>query len=185
MDLSTDLTPKAKIALTLFLAIYGVIILRDPSTFRLLDNVDLAIHEAGHVFLGPFGEFVGFLGGTLFQLIVPLTFLGYFLYHGNRYAASVVLWWVAQNLWNISVYVKDARSMELPLVGGGEHDWAYILGELGLLHRDQGIGQTFVAVGVILFALSIAGGVRRIRTSQLTEDCPWVSVRGSPFEDPY
>jgi len=39
----------------------------------------------------------------------------------------VALWWVAQNLWNISVYVKDARAEELPLVGGGEHDWNYLL----------------------------------------------------------
>jgi len=163
MVLSTDLTPRAKIALTLFLAVYGVIILRDPSTFRLLDHVDLAIHEAGHAFFQPFGEFVAFLGGTLFQLIIPLIFLVYFFSHGNRYAASVMLWWVAQNLWNISVYVKDARSLELPLVGGGEHDWAYILGELGILHRDQGIGRAFVAAGVVLFALLIAGGLLNVR----------------------
>ncbi|MDH3570630.1 MAG: hypothetical protein OER89_10670 [Gemmatimonadota bacterium] len=164
MDLSTRLTPSARIALTLALAAYGFIILRDPSQFRLVDNIDLAIHEAGHVFFGPFGEFIGFLGGTLLQLIVPVTFFGYFLHHRNRYAASVLLWWVAQNLWNISVYVKDAQSQELPLVGGGEHDWAYLLGTLGLLESDQVIGRVFVAVGVLCFAVSIAWGLLNVRT---------------------
>ncbi len=96
--------------------------MRDPGNFGLLDALDLAIHEGGHVFFGIFGEFMGFLGGTLFQLLVPLTFLLYFLQRHDRFAAAVVLWWIGQNLWNISVYVKDARSMELPLVGGGYHN---------------------------------------------------------------
>lgn len=159
MNFSTHLSPKARIALTLALAVYGIIILRDPSQFRLLDNIDLAIHEAGHVFFGFFGEFVGFLGGTLLQLIVPLTFMGYFLHRRNPHAASVLLWWVAQNLWNISVYVKDARSQLLPLVGGGEHDWAYLLGTLGMLQRDQEIGQAVFAAGFVCFVASIAWGL--------------------------
>lgn len=161
MDLSGDLTPKAKLALTVMLAIYGGFILLNPGHYGIIDSVDLAIHEAGHVFFGPFGEFIGFLGGTLFQLLVPLTFLGYFVFRRNVYAGSVLLWWVAQNLWNISVYVKDARSLELPLVGGGEHDWAYMLGELGLLHRDQAIGDAIYAVGVFLFIISITIGFLR------------------------
>jgi hypothetical protein len=158
MDLSTDLTRGAKLVLTAGLAVYGVFILLNPSHYSILDSVDLAIHEAGHVFFGLFGEFIGFLGGTLFQLIVPLTFLGYFVYHKNLFAASVVLWWVAQNLWNISIYVKDARTLALPLVGGGEHDWEYILRKTGMLHADQEIGNAFVAVGVLLFIVSIALG---------------------------
>ena len=61
----------------------------------------------------PFGEFMQFLGGTLFQLIMPAAFVGYFL-RRDRHAASVALWWIAQNLWNISVYIRDARAQELP-----------------------------------------------------------------------
>ena len=163
MNLSTRLTPTARMALTLALAVYGLIILRDPSQFRLVDNIDLAIHEAGHVFFGPFGEFIGFLGGTLLQFIVPITFFGYFLHHRNRYAASVLLWWVAQNLWNISVYARDARAQELPLVGGGEHDWAYLLDTLGVLQRDQAVGRAFVAAGGVCFAVSIAWGLLNVR----------------------
>ena len=142
MTASTQrLPPAAKLGILLFLTGYGIVTIRNPDRFRLLDNVDLAIHEAGHLFFSPFGEFMAFLGGTLFQLIVPLTFFGYFLYHRDRFAASVLLWWVAQNLWNISVYVKDAQYQVLPLVGGGEHDWAYLLGRLGVITKEQEIAE--------------------------------------------
>ncbi|UCD25743.1 MAG: HEAT repeat domain-containing protein [Gemmatimonadota bacterium] len=158
------MTSAAKIGLIVVLAVYGFITFNDPSHYRLLDNVDLAIHEAGHIFFAPFGEFVASLGGTLFQLIVPLTFFGYFARQRNWYAAAVLLWWVGQNLWNVSVYIKDARSLELPLVGGGEHDWAYMLGELGLLHRDQEIGQIVFLIGVLFYAISIMWGFMTARS---------------------
>ena len=156
-------------AVTVFLGVYGIVILRGlGDSFSLLDNVDLAIHETGHLVFGPFGEFVGFLGGTLFQLIVPLTFLVYFLYQRDRHAASVTLWWVGQNLWNISVYVKDARTQYLPLVGGGEHDWTYLLYEMDLMQQDQLIGSWVWGTGVLLFVVSIGWGlwVARQRVSE-------------------
>jgi len=71
----------------------------------------------------------------------------------------VSLWWVAQNCWNVSVYIRDARSQLLPLVGGGEHDWAYLLGRVGWLERDQGIGQLVFAIGVIVFVASTGWSV--------------------------
>ena len=159
---SPPLTRAARVGLTVLLAIYGVIIVLNPDEFRLIDSVDLAIHETGHLVFGFFGEFLGFLGGTLFQLIVPLTFFGYFLFHGDRFAASVVVWWVAQNLWNISVYMKDARSQLLPLVGGGEHDWAYLFGRLGWLGRDQAIGQSVFGLGVLVFVFSVVWSTMNI-----------------------
>ena len=148
-----------RIALTVALAVYGLVSLRNPGAYRLLDNVDLAIHESGHLFFGFFGSFIAALGGTLMQLIVPTAFVVYFIRHGDRHAASVTLWWVAQNFWNISVYVRDAQAQLLPLVGGGEHDWAYLLWRLGVLEHDQGIGQTVHAIGVVIFVISVWWGI--------------------------
>jgi hypothetical protein len=93
------------------------------------------------------------------QLIVPVVFAGYFLRKGDRHAASVALWWLGQNCWNISVYVRDARAQELPLVGGGEHDWTYLLDRFDLLEKDLAIGRAVHLVGVVLYVLSIIGGV--------------------------
>jgi hypothetical protein len=149
----------ARLALTIALALYGVPSLLHPEAGRLLDSVDLAIHETGHLVFGPFGDVLGFAGGTLFQLIVPATFAVYFFRRGDRHAATVLLWWVAQNCWNISVYIRDARTQELPLVGGGEHDWAFLLGHFGVLAHDGGIAQAVHALGALLYLLAIGGGI--------------------------
>jgi hypothetical protein len=146
---------RARQGLVVLLCLYGALCIATPGTYRLMDGVDLAIHEAGHVFFAPFGEFVGFLGGTLLQLLMPLAFFAHFLRRGDRFAAYVVLWWVAQSLWNVSVYVADARAQALPLVGGGEHDWAYILGRLGLLEHDAGIAAAVRMTGVLVFGFAM------------------------------
>jgi hypothetical protein len=137
------------------LAVYGVWCIRTPDSFGLLDSVDLPIHETGHLVFAPFGEFLQFAGGSLFQVLFPLCFVAYFWRRRDRFAAHVVLVWVAQNLWNVARYAADARAQELPLVGGGEHDWAYLLGQMGWLGHDQGIAQGIHAAGVLLFGYAV------------------------------
>src|SRR5215470_3159056 len=112
-----DNARTARLALTGFLALYGFRLLLHPDAGSLMDNIDLPIHETGHLVFAPFGEFIQFLGGTLFQLIMPAAFVVYFVRRGDRHAASVALWWVGQSFWNISVYIADARTEDLPLVG--------------------------------------------------------------------
>lgn len=148
-----------RLGLTVLLALYGLSIARHPDGGSLMDNVDLPIHETGHLVFSPFGDFMQFAGGTLFQLIMPAIFVGYFLRRKDRHSASVALWWVAQNFWNISVYAADARAQELPLVGGGEHDWAYMLGELHWLQHDQRVAKVIWTIGVVVFVASIALGL--------------------------
>src|SRR5438067_11590333 len=159
----------ARLALTIALALYAIPLMRHPENGGFLDGIDLAIHETGHIVFGPFGEVIGSAGGTLFQLIVPAAFVWYFARRGDRHAATVPLWWVGQNLWNISVYVRDARVQELPLVGGGEHDWAYLLGRFGVLAHDQGIGRTFHALGTLIALVAIASGLLFAMTSPVVD----------------
>jgi hypothetical protein len=154
---------RLRAALAILLLAYGAYYIARPGHYGLLDHVDLPIHETGHLVFGPLGEFAAALGGTLFQLIIPAAFVAYF-WRRDRFAAGVALWWVAQNLWNISVYVGDARAEELPLVGGGEHDWAYLLGELGWLERDQAIGQLVRAAGMLAFLAAMMLCFANLRT---------------------
>lgn len=151
---------RFRLGLTVALALYGIPCLLHPETGRLLDSVDLAVHETGHLVFGPFGEFIGVAGGTLGQLIMPLIFVVYFWRRGDRHAATVALWWMGQSLWNVSVYAADARSQALPLVGGGEHDWAYMLGRLGLLDLDARIARLIRLTGVALYLAALFLGVR-------------------------
>jgi hypothetical protein len=134
------------------LTVYGAICLSTPGVFRLPDAINLAIHETGHLIFLPFGEFMHFLGGTLFQIAFPLLFVAHFARRGDRFAAFVCCWWVAQSLWNVSVYMADARAQMLPLVGGGEHDWEYLLGTLNLLEHDLLLSRTVSVAGILIFA---------------------------------
>ena len=153
----------ARAALTAFLALYGFVLLRDPSSWSFLDPVDLAIHETGHIVFTPFGRTMHVLGGTLFQLIVPGAFVVEFARRGDHHAGSVCLWWVAQSCWNISVYVADARAQQLPLVGGGVHDWHWLLGRAGWLAKDQEISRAIHALGTLTFIAALVWGIQAIR----------------------
>ena len=125
--------------------------------FWFLDGVDLIIHEAGHPLFGAFGiSFVGFLGGTLMQLIMPIAFYVYFLRHTQPKSADICLFWIGQNFLNVGRYMADARAQEMPLLGG-EHDWAYMLDEVGLLRFDTVLGHLMDFLGCTLIAFSIYG----------------------------
>jgi hypothetical protein len=155
-----------RMVLTGVLALYGWICLRSPGTYRWLDSLDLAIHETGHLVFSFGGETLTVLGGTLFQLIIPTAFAVALWRRGDRHGATFPLWWLAQNCWNISVYVRDARAQELPLVGGGEHDWAFLLERAGLLERDQAVAGVVYLVGVVLYVITIVLGWSFLRARE-------------------
>lgn len=145
-------------ALTVVLGVYGWVCLGSPGEYRWLDNLDLAVHETGHLVFSFAGETLHILGGSLFQLLIPAAFVVALWRKGDRHGATVPLWWMAQNCWNISVYIRDARAQELPLVGGGEHDWAMLLGQFGWLERDQSLGRVVYLAGAVLYAVAIVAG---------------------------
>lgn len=119
----------------------------------ILDGADLIIHEAGHPILGLFGwRFLTVAGGTIFQLAFPVAFAVHFRREGRFRSSDVCVAWIGQNLLHIGRYAADARAQELPLVGGGEHDWTYLLECFGLLPRDIQVGQAFDFAGCLLIA---------------------------------
>ena len=143
------------------IGLYGAACAINPKTYRFLDRVDLVFHEAGHLIFGFFGEFVGILGGSLMQVLIPAIVTGYFLLHNQRWSGMVTLFWVGQSLFNVSVYVRDARKQALPLLGGEDtiHDWNYILGNLNLLRWDQAAGNLVHLAGIVVLIASVVGGL--------------------------
>lgn len=131
------------------LTIYFLWIAYAPMYGSFLDMVDLPIHETGHLIFGIFGEFVGMLGGTLFQLILPAVFVGYFWWNEKYFSAAVVLFWVGQSIINVYIYAQDAVTMQLPLVGGGIHDWNWMLTHLGMLDSTKTIAGLIRAAGTL------------------------------------
>ena len=145
-------------------------ILRDIASLGdapgFLHNVNLPFHEAGHVVFGIFGQFIGSLGGTLGQLLMPAVAMFALLRQRDTFGASLCFWWFGQNFLDIAPYMADARAGQLPLIGGnfghsapyGFHDWQYLLTETGLLQYDQSLALLCVNLGRILMLLSLAWG---------------------------
>jgi hypothetical protein len=75
---------------------------------QLLDNVDLPIHETGHLIFRPLGEFMMVAGGSFFRLPFPAVFRRVFPLAGKYYSAAIVLLWVGQSILNVWVYAADA-----------------------------------------------------------------------------
>ena len=161
------------------LALAALLALLAWSAFRneygyipLLSDIDLAIHEFGHMLFMPFGiQFLGntmvILGGSLTQVAFPLIFFGYFFRKqddGRRrdlFAAMVCLWWSGINLLGVAIYCADSRAGQLMLIDGSTgqesdgHDWHNLLGRWGLLQHDTGIARGMRAVAWLVCVGSI------------------------------
>jgi hypothetical protein len=105
----------------------------------IIDHVNLAFHESGHVIFGLLGDTLGWLGGTLGQFVFPIATCVHFLRRGQLLSAAACALWGFENLRYTAFYLGDARSQLLPLVGGGQHDWHHLLGQWGLLAHDTRI----------------------------------------------
>ncbi len=126
--------------------------LKKDNFFSALDLVNLAFHEAGHVFLGFLPHFIMMLGGTIFQLLIPTICLVHLKRRGANLGWQLCLFWLGESLLNISIYAGDAISQALPLVGGGVHDWTYLLTETHLIAHTAGVARAiFLAGSAVIF----------------------------------
>lgn len=138
----------------------------DASQAPFLHLPNLVFHEAGHVLFMFFGRFMTVLGGSLFQVLVPIGLAVAFLRQRNTFGAVVCTWWAGQNLTDVAPYIADSRALQLTLIGGRTgaevegHDWEYLLTQLGWLHLDRSIGLGVYRVGlVIMFGAVLFGFV--------------------------
>ena len=122
------------------------------------------IHEFGHVLFMPLGEFMTLLGGSLFQVLLPLIFGGIFVVKNrDPFAASVMLWWAGVAVMDVAPYVYDAFHPQHILLTGrtgdnGAHDFIDVLGDLGLLHKAQPIGRGVHVCGFLMMLAALAWG---------------------------
>ena len=133
----------------------------EPGFVFGLDHANLLFHEAGHPIAGIFSSRLETYGGTLGQLTFPVLLAVSFWRKGLAlsFAASVI--WFFENWLNIARYMADARVMELPLLGGGDHDWNTI----------------FTRWNVLQYDLDIAGMVKFIGWAGMTVAGLWVVWR--------
>jgi len=126
----------------------AIVIWQSPTHYvRVLDDANLLFHEAGHPLVGAFSSRLMVYGGTLFQLVFPTAITISYWNRRDGLGFSFGLAWFFENLLNIGRYMGDARAQVLPLVGGGEHDWANIFGRWGVLRYDTWIAGAVCTLG--------------------------------------
>jgi hypothetical protein len=127
-----------------------------------LHGANLAFHEFGHLFFRPFGEFMTVLGGSLFQVLLPLALLAVFaVRQRDNFAAAVALWWCGQNFVDLAPYIRDAEYRVLPLVGGGgeeSHDWGNLLAMLDALDSCYALARSSFTLGALVMVAALAWG---------------------------
>lgn len=152
----------ARVPLLLWFAAIGGQHLADAQYTSLFGGINLGIHELGHLLFAPFGQALAVAGGTLTQLAAPIGAAIMFARQPDWFAVTVAGVWLATNLYNVAVYVGDARDMALPLLslGGGDsiHDWHYMLSHLGILDWDDGLASLLRVLAFAVLWTSLAAG---------------------------
>lgn len=148
---------KTRLTIASIVSAYFLYYLFTYTEWHFIDNINLIFHEAGHVIFMFFGEFMHILGGSLFQVLFPAVFVGYFYRRQEYFSASLLLFWVGQNLLNVSVYASDAIAMQLPLLGGDNvgHDWNNLLVMTNTLRYTKAIGNTIFILGILVIVFAI------------------------------
>lgn len=116
------------------------------SSFLFIDNVNLVIHEGGHLLFSWLGPTMTLYGGTFLQWLVPLLLAAYFFAQRQTTGYVFSLFFFFENWLYTAAYMADARAQVLPLVGVGDmeseesmHDFYRIFSQLGVLDHDTQI----------------------------------------------
>jgi hypothetical protein len=139
---------------------------------------ELLIHEAGHIVFGIFGQYVGVLGGSMMQVVLPLAgALSMLLRRRAPFPASICVWFAGVGFVDFAPYVYDAQSPKLQLLGGGTgrdtfHDWRFLLDRFDWvrLSKPLGLFTYWVGIGVMLVGLAWGGYVLWLQSKNRAGD---------------
>jgi len=168
---SDSLSNYGRAAVLIFVAVWGYRLAamdyRDGEiNGSFMHNIVLPIHEAGHIFFIPFGEFMTILGGSLFQVALPLGIaVAFLLRQRDAFGAAICLWWAGASVVDLAPYIWDSIDPQLIMLGGhtgedGPHDWIYLLGRFGAIKQAHVFGVFIHHLGVLMMlAGAVWGGI--------------------------
>jgi hypothetical protein len=139
----------------------------------LVTNFLLIIHEAGHTFFSFFGNrTITILGGSLYEILLPLIIVGYFYYNRFEKGLQLALYLLGSAWLSVAFYAADGGQQQLPLIanlGRESHDWLNLLSRWDLLEHDHTIGIIFASIGAICYLLSLVTPVLFNQYSSFSE----------------
>jgi len=142
---------KTKLAgFTIGLGLFFLLLFKSEAGFVfVVDHANLLFHEAGHPLIGFFSQRLEPYGGTIGQLVFPVVLAVSFWRKDQPLPLAAAAIWFFENWLNIARYMADARALQLPLVGGGDHDWNTILHQWDILIYDTRIAAAIRTIGWI------------------------------------
>lgn len=124
-----------------------------------VDNFLLIVHEAGHTFFGILGvRFITILGGSLFQILLPLAIFTYCWVNRKDIGMQFSLCLVGYSWFDVAIYAADGGARQLPLIGGlgkESHDWYNLLIQMNALESDITFAIIFVAIGILCYLIGL------------------------------
>jgi hypothetical protein len=100
-----------------------------------------------------------FLGGSLFQLIIPLTAVLVFA-KTSLQSLPFTLYWTGQSLVNVSIYIGDAPYRRLHLISRTAiHDWYWLLNYTGTMDQAEDLARGINSIGLIACITGIGIGL--------------------------
>ena len=140
-----------------------------------LTYVNLGLHEFGHMLTYANSDLTNALAGSIAQVAIPLLIAVYFFFRrGDWVGAAVCLAWAATSALEVAIYVADAPTQKLELIGDS-HDWAFILGPDGYdaMEKSDSLAHTIrdgASVGLVAgVAVCLATPLRGIRRRRQPE----------------
>ncbi|MFH5884275.1 hypothetical protein ACG2F4_08190 [Halalkalibaculum sp. DA3122] len=142
----------------------------------MTDNFLLIVHEAGHTFFSIAGSrFITILGGSLFQILLPLGIVFYTWINRQKIGTQLSLALVGFSWLDVAGYAADGGQQQLPLIGGlskESHDWRNLLMEMNMLDYDLQFGIAFAVVGFLFYvaALTVPLYMKEYKTADIAID---------------
>jgi len=145
-----------------------------PHLLWLIHLILLYIHEAGHLIFSLFGRTISILGGSINQILIPLIWF-FVAKREQSILSNVALFFTGVSIVDVSLYIKDAGMLQLPLIGGlsmSHHDWANLLNEWRLIEYSYTMGEVmfWCGMGIAIYGLysCIATTLQTYRTTSKT-----------------
>jgi hypothetical protein len=133
-----------------------------PNILWFIHLMLLYVHEAGHFLFSPFGDMLRIMGGSLMQILAPVAW--YFVARREVSSlANVAIFFTGVSVVDVSLYVKDAEVLKLPLIGSlskAHHDWRNLLNQWEMVDYGHVFGEILFWSGMVLSVYGIYSGVK-------------------------
>jgi hypothetical protein len=143
----------------------------------------LPIHEAGHFLFMFFGRTLYILGGSFWQIMFMVLWFIIALRQKSQ-VAPFPLFWVGENMMDVSLYMRDAPLRQMPLLGGHKsgHDWHNLFTEWNMMDSAETFADIMYYLGCIICLAAIIAGVTLAVRSFLNPSMPVFANAGTSIE---